>query len=235
MGAVFKRELKTYFHSPLGYIFLAIMFCFSAYAFVYMLSANVAMIQIVFSYMLSIVSMVIPLLTMRLMSEDKKLKTDQLLLTASVNISGVVMGKYLAAFVMFLIGMLPMILYVLILAGFTMPDWNIFLGNFLALALLGGSMIAIGLLISSLTESQVVSAIVTFVVMMLITMLDSIAMQVPAGLGFVAQILTSISFMSRYDNLCAGLLDFSYIFFFLSVMVIFVFLTIRVLEKKRWS
>ena len=88
MSAIFKRELKAYFSSPLGYIFLAVIYALSGYYFFYILANQANYIQYVFSSMFTVVMMIIPLLTMRLMSEDKKLKTDQLLLTSPVNITG---------------------------------------------------------------------------------------------------------------------------------------------------
>lgn len=235
MGAIYKREFKNYFTSPLGYIFLAFMWIYSAYWFTYVLSFASSQIEYVFANMMSIIVILIPVLTMRLLSEEKKQKTDQLLLTAPVGIVGVVTGKYLAALTVYFISLLPTVLYVLILATFTPPNWNIFLGNFLALFLLGAAMIAIGLFISSLTESQIVAAIGSIAALMALTLVDSIAQVLPSGLSFLSKILTSISVMTRYNDFVSGILDVSHILFFLSVAVAFIFLTIRVLEKKRWS
>lgn len=249
MIAVFKREFKAYFSSPLGYIFLAVMYLFSGQFFSYVLSQASSQIEYVFGQMFTIVMIVIPILTMRLMSEDKKIKTDQLLLTAPVNVSGVVLGKYLAAFAMYLIGIASTLVYVVVLATFTTPDWNIFLGNFLAIALLGGALIAIGILVSSLTESQMVAALITFGIMLAImsfdmfaeaipTTINSAAFYVPA-LEFLAKllkaVLTGLSFTSRYNDFVSGVMDISHIIFFLSLIAGFLFMTVRVLERKRWS
>lgn len=249
MGAIFKREFKAYFSSPLGYIFLAVMYLFSGSFFSYLLSQASSQIEYVFGQMFTIVMIVIPILTMRLMSEDKKIKTDQLLLTSPVNVSGIVMGKYLAAFTMYLIGIASTLVYVVVLATFTTPDWNIFLGNFLSIALLGAALIAIGLLISSLTESQMVAALVTFGIMLAIMSFDVFAQAIPTTfqstafyipvLEFLAKclksILTGLSFISRYNDFISGVLDVSHIIFFLSLTAGFLFLTVRVLERKRWS
>lgn len=235
MTGIFKREFKSYFYSPLGYIFIAVMWCFSAMFFVEVLSYRSTQIEYVFGNMFTIIIFVVPLLTMRLMSEDKKLKTDQLLLTAPLNISGVVIGKYLAACLMFLIGILPTVLYEIIMATFTTPDWNVFLGNFLAIFLLGAALAAIGLFISTLTETQMVAAIITFAIMMVIWSFDTLATQLPAMLSFLAPVLTQLSFYSRYNDFISGILNISHVLFFFSVIVIFNFLSIRILEKKRWS
>lgn len=233
MTAIFKREMRAYFTSPLGYIFLAAVLFFGGFFFSTVLVNSSSNISYVFGSLLTIVTILIPILTMRLMSEEKKQKTDQLLLTAPVNIGGVVLGKYLAAFVVYLISISSTILYVIVLATFTKPNWNIFLGNFLALLLLGGALIAIGLFISCLTESQMISAIVTFAIMMVVLLLDNIATTIPVA--FLSKIISQISFTSRYQDLISGILNVSHIIYFISIIVIFIFLTAKVLERKRWS
>ncbi len=235
MGAIFKRELRSYFYSPLGYAFLVVMWVAGGYYFTYMLANSVSYVEYIFQSLLSIVMMVIPILTMRLLSEDKKLKTDQLLFTSPVNTGGVVWGKYFAALVMFLIGIASTIIFIVILATFTTPNWNIFLGNFIGLALLGGAVISIGLFVSSLTENQMISAIVSFAVMMFIFMFDTIAQMIPPSLSFISTIIKELSFTSRYNDFVSGILNISHLVFFISVIVVFNFLTIRLLERKRWS
>ena len=235
MTAVFKREFKGYFSSPLGYIFLAVMFFFSGQFFSTLLALSYAQIELVFSSMFTVVTMLIPILTMRLMSEDKKLRIDQLYLTAPVSIGGVVLGKYLAACAVYLIGIAPTILYTIILATFTTPDWNVFLGNFFALALLGAAMLAIGIFVSSTTESQMVAAILSYAILMFIMLFDTIVTALPSGLSFLEPVLRALSFLSRYNDFMSGILNVSHIILFVSFVVVFNFLTIRVLEKKRWG
>ena len=235
MGAIFRRELKAYFSSPLGYIFLGVIYAISGFYFWYVLYSQANYIQYVFSNMFTIVLMVVPLLTMRLMSEDKKLKTDQLLLTAPVNITSVVLGKYFAAFVVYLLGVSSTIVYQIVLATFAAPDWNVFLGNYIAIALIGAALISIGILISSLTENQIIAAIGTLAISLFIWLLDSIAMALPAGFEWIGTALSSLSFMTRYNDFVSGTLNVSHILFFVSFAAVFLFLTVRALEKKRWS
>ena len=235
MGAIFRRELKAYFSSPLGYIFLGVIYAISGFYFWYILANQANYIQYVFSNMFTIVLMVVPLLTMRLMSEDKKLKTDQLLLTAPVNITSVVLGKYFAALVMYIIGVSSTIIYQIVLATFATPDWNVFLGNYLAIVLIGAALISIGILISSLTENQIIAAIGTLAISLFIWLLDSIASALPAGFEWISSIFSSLSFMTRYNDFVSGILNVSHILFFVSFAAVFLFLTIRALEKKRWS
>ena len=235
MGAVFKREFKAYFQSPIGYVFLALMFGFSGYAFVNMLGNQVSYVQYIFSFIINLIMIVIPLLTMRLLSEDKKTKTDQLLFTTPVSLSGIVLGKYFAALLMFLIGMAPTVCYIIITAVYAVPDWNVFAGKFLGVALLGAALIAVGLFISSLTESQIVAAIGTFAVIAFILIMDGIPSALPENLGFLGKIVSGLSFMTRVEELSSGLLNAAHILFFVSAAVIFNFLAVRMLEKKRWS
>ena len=235
MGAIFRRELKAYFSSPLGYIFLGVIYAISGFYFWYILANQANYIQYVFSNMFTIVLMVVPLLTMRLMSEDKKLKTDQLLLTAPVNITSVVLGKYFAALVVYIIGVSSTIIFQIVLATFATPDWNVFLGNYLAIVLIGAALISIGILISSLTENQIIAAIGTLAISLLIWLLDSIASALPAGFEWISSIFSSLSFMTRYNDFVSGILNVSHILFFVSFAAVFLFLTIRALEKKRWS
>lgn len=167
------------------------------------------------------------------MSEDKRLKTDQALLTAPVSLNGIVWGKFLAAFALFGIGIAITILYFLILSSMATPQWNIFLGNLLGIILLGGSLISIGMFISSLTESQMIAAIGGFAAMFFVFMIDSIASIMPVA--WLGAIFEQLSFLTRYNDFTSGILDFSNILFFLSVVVVFNFLTVRILERKRWS
>ncbi len=233
MQAIFRREIGAYFKSPLGYIFLAIFYFFGGQAFSTLIYAQANMIAYVFSSLFTIVLFLTPLLTMRLLSEDKKQKTDQVLLTAPISLNGIVWGKYLAACMLFIIGIACTAVYFLVLASFATPEWYMFLGNLLAIFLLGAAMISIGLFISALTESQMVAAIGAFATMFLIMMIDSLAALIPVPL--IQQVLGQISFMSRYSDFTSGILDFKNVIFFISVIVVFNFLTVRVLEKRRWS
>ena len=235
MLAIFKRELGGYFTSPLGYVFLAVFYFFSGMFFTQVLNYNNTNISIVFSNLFMVLLFIIPLLTMRLLSEDKKQKTDQLLLTSPINLSGLVYGKFLAALMMYVISLAITVVYSIILSTFAAPEWADVWGNVFGALLLGASLISIGLFISSLTENQIIAAIGSFAVMMLIMMFDSFVNAIPAQLSFVGTVLSQLSFMTRYNDFTNGILDISHVVFFVSVIVVFNFLTVRVLEKRRWG
>jgi len=116
---------------------------------------------------------------------------------------------------------------------FATPDWNVVLGNITGLVLLGASFVALGILISSLTENQMVAAILSMVLILALYILQVIANYVE--IEWLATALTSIAFSSRYQTFTAGILDFSNVLFFVSATVVFLFLTVRVLEKRRWG
>ncbi len=235
MMAILKRELSSYFTSPIGYVFLAVFYFFSGLFFYSVLYSNTTDITYVFSGLFTVLLFIVPLLTMRLLSEEKKQKTDQLLLTAPVSLTGLVMGKFLAALCMYAIALSVTVVYALILAGFASPEWMVVIGNIFGALLLGAALISIGLFISSMTENQMIAAVGSFAVMMFILMMDSFATMLPAAFSFVGALLQSLSFMTRYTELTTGILNIGTVLFFVSVAVVFNFLTVRVLEKRRWS
>ncbi|MBS1417372.1 MAG: ABC transporter, partial [Ruminiclostridium sp.] len=130
MFAIFKRELKAYFTSPLGYVFLAIFYAFSGlFFYIFSLSVGSTDISSVFLMMFIVLMVFVPLLTMRLLSEDKKQKTDQLILTAPVSLLSIVMGKFLAAYAIFAIGVAVMPVYGFVMSTFATVSWLQIWGN----------------------------------------------------------------------------------------------------------
>lgn len=236
MSAIFRREFRAYFTSPIGYVALALMFGLSGDAFTtYNLNQGLVDLSYVFSSMLSyLMLLVLPVLTMRLMSDDKRQKTDQALLTAPVGLWSVVLGKFLAAVLLFTIGSSMMLLYAFVIATKVSPDWMVVTGNFFGLLLLGCMIIAIGLLISSLTESQFVAAIGTFLASVVLLMIDSLTNLAPKS-QLLAKITEFLSVSSRYQTFTSGLMQYDDVFFFISMTALFLFLTTRLLDRKRWN
>ena len=229
---------------------------------------------------------VVPVLTMRLISEETKQKTDQLLLTSPLSLTKMVLGKYLAAVGVFLLTLLVTALYPVLLSFFgPVAVWEI-LGGYIGFFLLGSSFIAVGLFVSSLTDNQVIAAIVTFVSLLFMWLIDWIQQGVPvdrasgivfAGLlvigaaifvyfttrtiivsiavftvgsgivtgmyflnpivfeGLIVRVLDWFSLLARYGDFSMGVLSISPIVYYVTFCAIFVFLTIRMIEKRRWS
>lgn len=234
MGAIFRREIGAYFTSSIAYIFLAVFWVFSGYFFFAscLVPASTDM-STMFQSMFLIIIFLIPILTMRLFSEEKKQKTEQGLLTAPVSLAEIVFGKYFAAVVLYTIGLLMPFVYALILSSFGMVEWGMVFANFLALFLLGASFIAVGTLVSALTENQIAAAVLSFVALMALYLIDTINSFINAE--FITNILDKLSFYRKYYAITCGLFNVSTIIFYVSVAVIFNYFTIRVFERRRWS
>ncbi|MBQ5339080.1 MAG: ABC transporter permease subunit [Oscillospiraceae bacterium] len=234
MGAIFRREFGAYFTSSIAYIFLAVFWIFSGYFFFAgcLVSATTDMSRM-FQSMFLIIIFLIPILTMRLFSEEKKQKTEQGLLTAPVSLGEIVFGKYFAALALYTIALLMPFVYALILSGFGVVEWGMIFANFLALFLLGAAFIAVGELVSALTENQIAAAVLSFIALMTLYMIDVINNYI--SVKPINTVLEKLSFYRKYYAITCGLFNVSTIVFYISVAVIFNYLTIRVFERRRWS
>jgi ABC-2 type transport system permease protein len=234
MTAIIRRELSAYFTSPIGYVYLGVMYFFSGYfLFTGVLFSNRSDLTPVFSALLMVVMFLTPVLTMRLMSEDKRLRTDQALLTAPVTLGAIVGGKFLAAVLVYAAGLSVTLVYAVTLNFLAAVNWAIVWGNYIALLLLGAAFISIGQLVSSLTENQAIAAIGGFAVMLGLLLLDVIPSIIPNPR--LATALGEFSLIRRFTPITSGILGCANLFFFISVCGVFLFLTTRVLEKRRWS
>ena len=234
MAAIVKRELSSYFNSAVGYIVLAVFTFFSGMFFYgYCLYMDSSSLSYVFSSMTLINVFLVPLMTMKSFAEEKRQKTDQALLTAPVSLFGIVMGKFLACFILYALCNAVFLIYALFIAVFTTPDWVIILTTLLGTLLMGAALIAIDLFISALTESQAVAAIFAIGAGLLIYMIDSLASLI--SVDFIKNFLYSISFNRHLSAFTSGIITLSGVVFFLSVTALFLFLCVRVFEKRRWS
>lgn len=234
MLAIYKREMHSFFTNPLGYVFIAVLMLFEGLEFYAILSSGSSYnFTVMYSDLFSYCMLLIPLLTMKLLSEDKKQKTDQALLTAPVSLFGLVFGKFLAALSVYSIAVGFTLVHAFVLSFFAEPYWGIILGNIVGTILYGAATIAIGLLISSLTDSQMIAALGTFGVSLFLLYSGTIASF--SNNETVTAIGNGLSFYTRYYQLTTGILDFSSIIYFVSVAGVFLYLTVCVLEKKRWS
>lgn len=289
MLAVYQKEMRSYFNNIFGYLYVAIIALFmgifaSLYHFSNYLIANVA-------YSLDnlaiVVVLVTPLLTMRVIAEERQKKTDQLLYSLPISVTSTVIAKYLAMLTVYLIPMLIISIYPFVMSAFGLVNFASSFGSILAFTLMGACLLAIGMFISSLTENQIVSAIISFVTMLVIYFSGGIANNlVPADAmssfialtvlvivlgavvyvmvknyiaalaamtvaevilavfykvsqasfeGLFAKIINWFSVYQRCVNFYNNIFDLSAIVYFLSVIFLFVFLTIQAVEKRRWS
>ncbi len=234
MLAVLKREIKSYFSSPVGYVCVAALTAvYGLFFYSVLLSGSSSYIPSAFNAVYMFAMMIIPIITMRSMSEDRKNKTDQALLTAPVGVFSIVSGKFLAAFFVYFLGTFSSILFSVIIGFFSAPSWPIIIGNYIAALLYGAAMISIGIFISSLTISQVIAAIGTFAISIFLMFIENIASAL-ASTPFIT-VVDSISFTAKYVPFTQGIFSISGLVYFLSIVAVFMFLTARKLESRRWS
>ena len=248
MFAIYKKELRSFFITPIGYIYTGAFLGLAALICCYttLLSTSYDT-NAYFTVMMFAMGILIPLLTMRLFAEEKKLRTEQLLLTAPVTITGMVMGKFLAALTVFGGSLLASCINFIPIyavanaerAGQSYEYYHIgpvtgqLIGNLVGLLLIGAAFIALGTFISALTENQLAAAVITISIIALMLGLGLINNLI--DVYWIRAVLSWISIYSRFGNFQNGLFDFASILYYASICFIFVFLTVRVYEKRRWN
>ncbi|NLV59087.1 MAG: ABC transporter permease subunit [Clostridiales bacterium] len=234
MRAMLRRELRAYFLTPLGYVIIAVMYFFTAYYFfTYNVYGNTTDTSTLFAMLFSVAMFLVPVLTMRLLSEERRAKTEQTLLTAPISRLGIVLSKYAAALLIYLLSISGTLVMAAVLEVYSQPDWPMVIGNFIGLFLLGAALIAICLLISAFTESQVMAAVGGFGVSLFLTLMDALTYVVQSPLLRV--FFVQISFNDRYHGFTLGIVDAASVCFFLSISGLFLALTVVALERRRWS
>jgi ABC-2 type transport system permease protein len=232
VGAVLKREFRAYFYTPLGYVFIGAYWFFTGFFFFnYNLYGNSTDLRLLFGVLFTVTLFLVPILTMRLMSEDRKMKTDMIFLMSPVSGAAVIAGKYLAALCVYLLGMGGVLAVSLVVEAAGEAEWPVIIGHFTGLSLLGGALISIGLFISALTENQIIAAIGGYCAGFLLMLLDGAAMILPDT--FLTGVLKLMSFRTRYEYFTLGILGIDNLVYFISVAAFFVFLTIIRFEKRR--
>ena len=223
MFAVLKKELKSYFLSPIGYVFIGLFLLMtSVFFYLDILSYGMSKFESMFYSLATILTFITPILTMRMFSEEKKEGTDQLLFTSPRGITSIVFGKFLAALCVLLITELSTFIYYFILMYFGSPDFVsaiVTLGGFF---LLGAAYISFGMFASSITENQVVAAILTIGFFILTWFLPDIN-----------EIFSSLSLINMFDKFPSGQIALSEIVTFISFTLLFVALTIIVLQRRK--
>ena len=248
MLAIYRKEMRSYFINPIGYVYLGIFLAFSALLCCYttIISATYSTSQY-FIFLIFSLIILVPVLTMRLFAEERKLRTEQLLLTAPVTITGMVLGKYFAALTMYVAGVLlscinfiPLYVYgAKEREGATYAEMHVgpitseIISCLIGLLLIGAAFIAIGMFVSSLTENQLAAAVVTVTVILIMLVLDMLNTYIDAyAIRFV---LSWFSILTRFADFTYGMLDISSVIYFLSITGVFLFLTARIYDKRRWG
>jgi len=237
MKAIFNHELDSYYHNITAYVFSALLLLFvGLFAMVYNINGAVANFEYVLAGITMSFILIIPLLTMRSFTEERRQKTDQLLYSLPLEMSDIVWGKYLTMLAVYAFPLLIMCVYPLIFSRFG----NVYLptsyGSLAALFFMGAAFIAIGMFISALTEKLTVSAGITALVVLANYFSVKFADSLTGKVGeFLANIIYKLSLFSRFNNFINGVFDVNSIVFYISVAGLFVFLCVQALEKRRYS
>ena len=236
MWAIFKREFKSLFQSVIGWLFIAVTLgLFGLYFYVYNLAYGSPYLSNTLSAITFILMITVPVLTMRILAEERKNKTDQLILTAPVSVGKVVLGKFLAVAAVFTIVTSAMCITPLILSAFGDIPYKECYVAILGYWLFGITCIAIGVFISSLTESQVIAAVLTFGALFLGYMMSGITGLISSTGNWLTKILGCYDLTSGMDEFFSGFLNIQAVIYYLSVSALFLFLSVQAIQKRRWS
>ena len=234
MFAVLRHELSLYYHSLSGYVFGAFLLAFTGIgALIYNINASVANFEYVLSFIQVVFIIIVPILTMRVISEEKRQRTDQLLYALPINTTEIVVGKFLALFVVYLIPMILICAYPLIFSMYGDVYLPTSYGSIFAFVFLGLALISIGMFISSLTESQGLAAGICVVAMLLNYFCVQIASTIPNET--VQNVFKRISLFERFSLFYNGVFDLTAIVYYISVIAFFLFLCVQSLEKRRYN
>ncbi len=237
MLAVYKREMRSYFTSPIGYIYLAIFLAVSGVIFsaATLKAGSSSDISTYFTYMLVSFFVVLPVLTMKLFADEKRLRTETLLISSPASLTGIVCAKFFAAFSVFMIGFAVSLFNLIPFYQFASgnPDTQTIIGSLLGLVLIAAAFIAVGVMVSSLTESQLVAALGSMVIILVFVFISIFNPSIDNY--YIRSVLSWISVLDRYAALTLGRFDLSAIVYFISLTFTFLFVTVRVYEKRRWS
>ncbi len=251
-SALYKKELAIFFSMPIAYALLAVFVALSGYFFssianYYAMVSMQAMSQYnrgsidlnilqgifrpYFSNMVVILMLMVPIITMRVFAEEKREGTSELLFTYPVSDLTIVSAKFLAAYTVFGV-MISGALSSFIILRFSTPfELGPVLAGFLGMLLLGAAFLMLGIFISSMTESQIVAAVISFGALLFFMVLPWASQSVSP---FWAKVINNLSIVTHFDSFSKGVLDTADITFLLSFFAVFFFLTLRVLESKQW-
>lgn len=236
MFAIFKREVKSYFQNVLGWLFVsALVSVYGIYFFAYNLQGGYPYISYALNGVSIILLIEIPILAMRCLAEERKSKVDQLLLTAPVTVGKIVLAKYLALIFVFTIGMLIVCITPMILSGFGTVPMGESYAAIVGFWLMGCAYLAIGVFISSITESQVIAAVLSFVALFVGYMMNGIISLITDSTTLLGTILSCFDLYTPFTAFLNGCFDLTSAFYYISVAGFMVFLAAQSIQKRRWS
>ena len=230
--AICRKELVSYFASPVAYVIAAVFLIVSGFFFSLIIAASrEAHLRYVFNNMNVTLLLIAPMLTMRLFAEEKKMGTFELLMTSPITLMELVLGKFLGAALLFLAMTAVTVEFPLFLVALGNPDKGPLLTVYLGFALMGFAYLAVGMFASSLTDNQIVATIIAFGILLMLGVISWAGPQIGGPIG---DFIGGISVFERFESFSRGVLDTGDAFFYLSLAGIFIFLTVRSLDWRRW-
>ncbi len=234
MKTIFSRELGSYFDTMVGYVFMGICMLVCG---IFFTSTNIQGGSASFAGVVSSVSyaliLITPILTMRSFAEERKSRSDQLLLTAPVSVTDIVLGKYFAAMGVLVSTLLLTLVFPIILALFAQPYWGEIALGYIGMLFLGGTFISIGIFISSISENQLTACVGTLGILFLLWLADSVIPTV--GSAALTTALNALSLYKQFSMFQSGVLSIPAIIYFVSVTFLFLFFTVKSVERRRWT
>jgi ABC-2 type transport system permease protein len=253
--AIYRKEMGHYFVSPVAYVFIGVFLCLSAFFFDIFLRSGMEqalqmemqsmqfgmppqidipseVMRAFFGLLSTLILFFTPMLTMGVFAEERKRGTMELLMTSPVTELQIVLGKFFASLTLFALMLLPTASYMvfMFLHSDPAPPWRMLLAGYAGILLLGGALLALGEFISSLTENQLIAAVLTFAAFLIVWVLD-LGRNADGGMGALLQYLSVIR---HYDDFTRGIVDTSALIYYLSFIVFFIFLTVRSIDSMRW-
>lgn len=247
--AVFKKEMRSYFTSPIAYVIVAVFLAITAYFYNTILKLFVQFqfqrmfgfgggpnltdhfVRPFYSNMAIIFLLITPVITMRLFSEEKKLGTFELLLTSPLTTTQLVLGKYFAGLCTFLIMLLLTLPYPIFLFIYSSPEIGPIISTYLGMILIGSAFIGVGAFTSALTENQIIAAALSFGILLILWVLGWASQTASGG---IAEFLKYISIMEHFGDMSKGVISTRNLIYFLSFDVFIIFITASVIESQKW-
>jgi ABC-2 type transport system permease protein len=232
VGPIFRREVRSYFNSPVAYVVIIVFLGIIGWFFTSNLFLmNIASLRVVFELVPLVFLFFVPAITMRLLAEEKKSGTLELLATKPVRDIEIILGKFLAAWALLAAALAPTLLYVVTVGLLGSLDLGPVFTGYLGLLLMGGVYIAIGLFASSLTENQIIAFIISFLIVLALFLMDKVLMYVPEAFASTMEFL-AIDY--HFSNIARGVIDSRNIIYFGSLLGLSLYLATVSLERRKW-
>ena len=231
-GMIFQREINAYFLSPVAYVVISVFMIFSGYFFSVMLGlTQETTLRYSLAYTQFILSILTPVITMRLFAEENKTGTIEPLMTAPVTDFEVVFGKFLSAWALYNIMIAPTAFYIIFLAWVGSPDYGAIIASYIGLILMGGLFVAIGILVSAITKNQIVAAVIGIVALLILLV---IGLASSGNEGWFYNCLRYIGTYDHWDTFTKGLIDTRDVIYYVSFTALLIFIVVRIVESRRW-